>query len=103
MQNSRFHALTAKLNTSALRTSFRRHSSSSSTSSISTTASMNSATSSPVETINSVMFRQPSIVNMEAERRVFGSELGLLEPRPIVYWGGMEERMEQNRVQPFPF
>jgi hypothetical protein len=39
------------------------------------------------------MFRQPSILFMEEEKKDHGSELGLLEPRPIVYWGGMEERM----------
>jgi hypothetical protein len=32
-------------------------------------------------------------VNMEEERRSFGSELSLLEPRPIVYWGSVEERI----------
>jgi hypothetical protein len=40
-----------------------------------------------------IMRRQPSMVNLEAERRSFGSELHLLEPRPIVYWGSVEERM----------
>jgi hypothetical protein len=32
-------------------------------------------------------------MEMEAERRSFGSELNVLEPRPVVYWGGLEERM----------
>jgi hypothetical protein len=27
------------------------------------------------------------------EKKSFGSELSLLEPRPVVYWGGLEERM----------
>jgi hypothetical protein len=46
-----------------------------------------------VSTINSIIFRQPSILNLEEERKSFGNELDILEPRPIVYWGGMEERM----------
>jgi len=48
---------------------------------------------SPVSAINSVIFRQPSIINMEQERRTFAAELNILEPRPVVYWGGLEERM----------
>jgi hypothetical protein len=32
--------------------------------------------------------------NLEEERRSFGSGLEILEPRPVVYWGSMEERME---------
>jgi hypothetical protein len=32
--------------------------------------------------------------NLEEERKSFGSELSILEPRPVVYWGSMEERME---------
>jgi len=40
------------------------------------------------------MHRQPPMVDMEEEKRTFGSGLDVLEPRPIVYWGGMEERME---------
>jgi hypothetical protein len=46
-----------------------------------------------VSTLNSIIFRQPSILDLEEERKSYGSELGILEPRPIVYWGGMEERM----------
>ncbi|KAI1398750.1 hypothetical protein F4819DRAFT_489243 [Hypoxylon fuscum] len=46
-----------------------------------------------VNTINAVLFRQPSIADLEEEKRISGPELGLLEPRPIVYWGGVEERM----------
>jgi hypothetical protein len=46
-----------------------------------------------VSTINSIIFRQPSILDLEEERKSFGSELGILEPRPIVYWGSVEERM----------
>jgi hypothetical protein len=32
--------------------------------------------------------------NLEEERKSFGSGLAILEPRPVVYWGSMEERME---------
>jgi len=34
------------------------------------------------------------MVDMEEERRSFGSGLEILEPRPVVYWGSLEERME---------
>ncbi|KJR82630.1 uncharacterized protein SPSK_03781 [Sporothrix schenckii 1099-18] len=91
MQSSRFHALTARLSPQKLRISLRRTSTSSTTSS--SRDSCSSTDSSPLSTINSVIFRQPSIVNMEEERKSFGSELSLLEPRPIVYWGGLEERL----------
>jgi hypothetical protein len=30
---------------------------------------------------------------MEEERRDFPSELNVLEPRPVVYWGSVEERI----------
>jgi hypothetical protein len=33
------------------------------------------------------------MVDMEEERKSFGLGLEILEPRPLVYWGGMEERM----------
>ncbi|KAI1476150.1 hypothetical protein F4774DRAFT_413189 [Daldinia eschscholtzii] len=52
-----------------------------------------SSSSSPVSTINAVLFRQPSIADLEEEKRSSGPELNILEPRPIVYWGGVEERM----------
>jgi len=39
------------------------------------------------------MHRQPSMLDMEEERKSFGSGLEILEPRPLVYWGGLEERM----------
>ncbi|EFX01203.1 calcium channel subunit cch1 [Grosmannia clavigera kw1407] len=91
MQSSRFHAIAARFSPQGIRTSFRLRSASAS--STSSTSSFGSATSSPVSTVNSVIVRQPSIVNMEEERRIFSSGLAVLEPRPIVYWGGMEERM----------
>ncbi|CAD6506108.1 BgTH12-07038 [Blumeria graminis f. sp. triticale] len=49
-----------------------------------------------VSTINSIMSRQPSMINMEVERQRFGSGLDVMEPRPIVYWGSMEERMSSS-------
>ncbi|PVH87243.1 hypothetical protein DL98DRAFT_351599, partial [Cadophora sp. DSE1049] len=49
--------------------------------------------SSPVSTINAIMHKQPSMLFMEEERRSFGTGLEILEPRPLVYWGGLEERM----------
>ncbi|KAK6067595.1 hypothetical protein SCUP234_04531 [Seiridium cupressi] len=92
MQTSRFHAIRSRFSATGIRTSLRRASSASSRS----TSSRNSFTSngsSPVETINSVLSRQPSFVEREEERRSFGPELNVLEPRPVVYWGGLEERM----------
>jgi len=57
--------------------------------------SSNSPEVSPIDTINSIMHRQPSVLDLEEERKFFGSAaVGILEPRPIVYWGGLEERME---------
>jgi hypothetical protein len=44
-------------------------------------------------TINSIVLRQPSYLELEAERQSFASELSILEPRPVVYWGSLEERM----------
>lgn len=99
MQNSRVQTIAARFNPSRLRTSFRNRSASagssaSSSSSCCSSSTYSSPTSpSPASTINSVIFRQPSILNLEEERRVFSHELGVLEPRPIVYWGGVEERM----------
>jgi len=49
--------------------------------------------SSPIMTINDIMHRQPSMLEMDEEKRSFASGLEILEPRPIVYWGGLEERM----------
>jgi hypothetical protein len=39
------------------------------------------------------MSRQPSLVDLEEEKRSFGDAVGILEPRPCVFWVGMEERM----------
>jgi hypothetical protein len=93
MQTSRFQSITARFSPATLRTSFRRSPSASSRASSNRSSIASSNASSPVSTINSIIFRQPSIVDLEEERRSFASELNILEPRPIVYWAGMEERM----------
>jgi len=78
-----------------LRTSFRRSTSrDSSASHRSQRNSCASPTTSPVGTIISIMSRQPSMLDLEEERRSFGSGLEILEPRPLVYWAGLEDRME---------
>jgi hypothetical protein len=33
------------------------------------------------------------MVDMDEEKKTFPTGLEILEPRPIVYWGGLEERM----------
>ncbi|OBT64308.1 hypothetical protein VE03_06771 [Pseudogymnoascus sp. 23342-1-I1] len=48
---------------------------------------------SPVATVRSIMSRQSSLVDLEEEQRDFGREIGVLEPRPVVFWQGLEERM----------
>ncbi|KAH7017901.1 hypothetical protein EDB80DRAFT_874580 [Ilyonectria destructans] len=75
MFNTRFETVSGRFSPSKLRNSFRRSSSRSSAARA------------------SIILRQPSLVGMEEERRNFGSELHVLEPRPIVYWGSVEERM----------
>jgi hypothetical protein len=52
-----------------------------------------SSTSATASVINTIIARVPSIADLEEERRVFSSELSVLEPRPIVYWEGMEGKM----------
>jgi hypothetical protein len=90
MRTSRFQSLSL----SSLRTSLRRSSSTSNGSIMSSNRdSYASNTSSPISTINAIMHRQSSMLDMEEERRSFGSGLEILEPRPLVYWGGLEERM----------
>ncbi|PMB66531.1 hypothetical protein BM221_007523 [Beauveria bassiana] len=44
-------------------------------------------------TLNSIINRQPSIVGLVQERSSFPAELGLLEPRPLVYWSSVEDRI----------
>ncbi|KAJ1333893.1 hypothetical protein MN608_03891 [Microdochium nivale] len=95
MQTSRFQTIRAQFSAAGVRSSFRRHSSSSSRSSRhSFGSSASSSSASPSKTaVNAVLFRQPSIVDLESERRTSGAVLDMLEPRPIVYWGGVEQRM----------
>ncbi|OLN92867.1 hypothetical protein CCHL11_08822 [Colletotrichum chlorophyti] len=97
MHSSRFQSVTARFSPSTLRTTFRRSSSASSRAS-SDRDSYATTSSSPVSTINSIIFRQPSMLDIEEERKSFGSELSILEPRPIVYWGSVEERMSSMSV-----
>jgi hypothetical protein len=33
------------------------------------------------------------MLEMDEEKKSFAPGLEMLEPRPIVYWGGLEERM----------
>ncbi|KAI0427288.1 hypothetical protein F5Y09DRAFT_316702 [Xylaria sp. FL1042] len=96
--SSRFQMIRTRFSPSTLRTSLRRHSSAStatnaSSCSSSLSSSSSSGSSSPISTINAVLVRQPSILGMEEEKRRSGVELSVLEPRPIVYWGGLEERI----------
>jgi len=89
MRTTRFQSLS-----SSIRSSLRRSSSASHGSIMSNKRdSYASNSSSPITTINAIMHRQPSMLDMEEERRSFGSGLEILEPRPLVYWGGLEERM----------
>lgn len=96
MQTSRLQAVTARFSPLSLRSTFRRSSSASSSpsrdSTYSTTSALSSS-SSPVSAINTIIYRQPSIVGLQEERENFSQELDVLEPRPIVYWGSVEERM----------
>ncbi|KAL3427802.1 hypothetical protein PVAG01_01311 [Phlyctema vagabunda] len=97
MQNSRFSTISSRFS------SFRRSSSASSSSQHSVCSASNrhsfmsssssSTSSSPVLTINEIMHRQPAMLHREEERKSFGTGLEIMEPRPIVYWGGLEERM----------
>jgi hypothetical protein len=90
MRTTRFPSLSF----SSIRSSLRRSSSASHGSIMSSNRdSYASNSSSPISTINAIMHRQPSMLDMEEERRSFGSGLEILEPRPLVYWGGLEERM----------
>lgn len=43
--------------------------------------------------VNKSMCRVPSVAGLVQEHRDFSSELGILEPRPVVYWESMEETM----------
>lgn len=45
-------------------------------------------------TLNSIMQQRPSVIHLEEEQKIFATGLNVLEPRPVVYWGGMEETMQ---------
>ncbi|CZR60909.1 uncharacterized protein PAC_10805 [Phialocephala subalpina] len=84
MRTTRFQSLSF----SSLRSSLRRSSSASHGSMMSSNRdSYASNTSSPISTIDAIMRRQPSMLDMEEEKRSFASGLEILEPRPLVYWG----------------
>lgn len=90
MHTTRFHSLSF----SSIRTSLRRSRSPSDSSMMSSSRdSYISNASSQASQINAIMHRQPSMMHMEEEKKSFGTGLEILEPRPLVYWGGLEERM----------
>ncbi|KAK7757787.1 hypothetical protein SLS62_000165 [Diatrype stigma] len=101
MHGSRFQTIRHRFSRSSLRSSFLRRSSTASASSEqqqstrsrSDSSSSTSSSLSPASRINAVLSRQSSVADFEEEQKLLGPELSLLEPRPIVYWGGMEERM----------
>ncbi|ESZ93635.1 hypothetical protein SBOR_5984 [Sclerotinia borealis F-4128] len=91
---------------SSIRGSFRRSASPSNSSVHSNSTgreSYVSRASSPVNTINAIIHRQPSMVDLEEERKSFGSGLEIMEPRPIVYWGGISDQgsEEENLILDF--
>ncbi|KAK4239465.1 hypothetical protein C8A03DRAFT_42944 [Achaetomium macrosporum] len=93
MQSSRFQSIAARFSPQNLRTSFRRSSTSSTASSRASStdrASYTSQTSSPVSTINSIVFRQKSMLESgdEEERPPH-----ILEPRPAATFSSFEERI----------
>ncbi|KAL2178596.1 uncharacterized protein P884DRAFT_298564 [Thermothelomyces heterothallicus CBS 202.75] len=100
MQTTGFQSIRARLSPRSLRGSLRRSMSSSSTSSTTSTtssrasstdvASFTSLASSPVSVINSIVFRQKSVLESydEAERPAH-----ILEPRPIAPFGSVEQRL----------
>lgn len=88
MRTSRFR----EVSFSTIRSSLRRASSPSSFAS-SKRNSYSSHASSPADTLAAIMHRRPSMLELDEEKKIFPSGLEVLEPRPIVYWGGLEERM----------
>ncbi|EKJ68291.1 hypothetical protein FPSE_11535 [Fusarium pseudograminearum CS3096] len=70
--NTRFETMASRFSPSRLRNSLRR-SSSASTSTQASYSSVNTMGSSAAATINSVISRQPSLLNLEAERKSFGT------------------------------
>lgn len=95
MHSPRFQSITARFSPHNLRTSFesfRRSSSASSrASSRSDRGSFTSQASSPVSTINSIVFRQKSM--LESDDGDDRSLHSILEPRPAATFSSLEERM----------
>ncbi|KAK3330312.1 hypothetical protein B0H66DRAFT_56680 [Apodospora peruviana] len=89
MQTTRFQSITARFSRHSLRTSFRRSSSASSRASSDRNSFLSQA-SSPVSTINSIVFHQKSMMDLDEEPC---KELNILEPRPSVRFCSLEERM----------
>ncbi|KAK4165819.1 hypothetical protein QBC43DRAFT_29140 [Cladorrhinum sp. PSN259] len=88
MHSSRFHSITSRFSNYSIRTSFRRSLSSSSRTS-SDRASFTSQASSPVDTINSIVFRQKASFDLgDDEKDPF-----VLEPRPAATFCSLEARM----------
>ncbi|CEJ90204.1 hypothetical protein VHEMI06003 [[Torrubiella] hemipterigena] len=71
----------------------RSSSRSSSTSSSADMSTISDNRRSYASSINSIIFNQPSMIDHAAELENFSSELTVLEPRPVVYWSSVEERM----------
>lgn len=46
------------------------------------------------DTINNIVSRKYRSAGLEEERDYFPSGLSVLEPRPLVYWSSVEERMD---------
>lgn len=79
--------------------SFRRSRYPSSNSSVSDRGSYISTSSqTQLMTLNSIMQQRPSVIHLEEEQKIFATGLNVLEPRPVVYWGGMEETMQSYWV-----
>lgn len=95
MRDSRFQHSAARLQPSSLRVSLRnlnpkyRHI----RACIPQQSNEDPTHSTNANTINSIIYRQPSIVGLVQERACFPTELGVLEPRPVVYWSSVEERI----------
>lgn len=56
----------------------------------------NTSSTSAASTINSVIFKQASIIDLQEEHMQFASKLNILEPRPISFFGSSESSMEER-------
>ncbi|KAK4192635.1 hypothetical protein QBC35DRAFT_197324 [Podospora australis] len=90
MHSSRFQSITARFSPHNLRTSFRRSSSASTSSRASSgRSSFVSQASSPVDTINTIVFRQKSSMDLGGDEK----DEFVLEPRPAATFCSLEARM----------